>query len=499
MRKLNKKLALIVAAILTTTTVLAGCGAKKDSTTTTTAKTPYQLDWYFIGNGPQADSAKVDAEANKLLKDINVQLVTHCFDWGSYQAKLQTLLATNDKVDLLMTALGWGSLIVDDVRKGVVVDITTLAPKYAPHAVATLKGGFWEYSQIGGKNYSIPVNKEKATQMGYNFNQKYVTKYKLEDATKNVKGLDDITPMLKTIKTAEPGLFPVEPNTGIIGFGTQNDDPQASNLAALPHDSTDDKFVSAPANPNYQKLADITRSWFTAGYISKDAATVTDVTPFRKAGNNFVSFDSMKPGKDVEVSISSGQTWKQTVIGTPFMRTADTMGCMMSVAKAAKDPKRVLEFVDKMYSDVKLINLIDYGIEGTHYVTKSAGVIDFAPATDGGKKSGYNPGTPWMFGDQFKSYLFSNEDPKKWDAFKAFNTAATPVKDAGFVYTDDAIKNEEAACVNITKEFDPSLQVGSIDPKVNIPKYIAKLNAAGMQKILDDINSQYDAWKKAKK
>jgi len=390
-------------------------------------------------------------------------------------------------------------LIVDDVRKQALVDITTLAPKYAPHAVATLKGGFWEYSQVSGKNYSIPVNKEKATQMGFNFNQAYVTKYKLEDLTKNVKSIEDITPMLKTIKDAEPTIFPVEPNTGIIGFTTMDDSAQASNMVVLPHDSTDGKYVSAPSNPNFAKIADVTRAWYTAGYISKDAATVTDVTPFRKAGKNFVAFDSMKPGKDVEVSTATGTTWKETVIGTPFLRTSDTMGCMMSIPKSAKDPNRVLEFVDKMYSDVKLINLIDYGIEGTHYVVKSPGIIDFAPATDGGKKSGYNPGTPWMFGDQFKSYLFSNEDPQKWAAFKAFNDAAKPVKDAGFVYTDDNVKNEEAACVNVSKEFGPSIQVGAIDPKVNIPKYIAKLDAAGMQKILADINTQYATWLKTQK
>ncbi|HEY5584764.1 MAG TPA: ABC transporter substrate-binding protein [Ruminiclostridium sp.] len=498
MNKLNKKLAVIVAVVMTTTTILSGCAAKK-VTPVTTAKTPYQLDWYYIGGGPLADSSKVDAAATSMLKDINVQLVTHCYDWGSYQAKMTTNLATGEKVDLLMTALAWGSLIVDDVRKGAVVDITTLAPKYAPNAVATLKGGFWEYSKIDGKNYSFPVNKEKATQIGYLFNQTYVTNYKLEDATKNVKGLDDITPMLKTIKAAEPSIFPVEPNTGIIGFGTQNDDPQASNLVVLPHDSTDDKFVATPANPNYQKLADTVRAWYTAGYTPKEAATFTDVTPFRKAGKNFVAFGSLKPGADVELSIATGTTWKQTTIGTPFMRTADTMGCMMSVTKSAKDPARVLEFVDKMYSDVKLINLIDYGIEGTHYVVKSPGVIDFAPATTNGTKSGYNPGTPWMFGDQFKSYLFSTEDPNKWAAFKAFNDSAQPVADAGFVYTDDAIKNEEAACVNVTKEFDPSIEVGAIDPKVNIPKYIAKLDAAGMQKILTDVNTQYTTWKKATK
>ncbi|HEY5563676.1 MAG TPA: ABC transporter substrate-binding protein [Clostridiaceae bacterium] len=494
MNKLNKKLAIIVAAVMTTTTILSGCAAKKVAPTTTT-KTPYALDWYYVGNGPQADSAMVDAAATAMLKDINVTLVTHCIDWGTYQAKMTTNLATGEKIDLFMTALGWGSLIVDDVRKAAVVDITTLAPKYAPNAVATLKGGFWEYSKIDGKNYSLPVNKEKANSIGFIFNQAYVTKYSLQDATAAAKTMEAITPMAKLVKAAEPTIFPIEPNGGMTSFWLSNDNPVASNLVVLPHNSTDDKFIAAAANPNFAAVADVTRGWYNAGYIQKDAPTILDVTPFRKAGKNFIGFDPLKPGKDVEDTVSSGTTWKQTVASEPYTSTAETMGCMMSIAKSAKDPARVLEFADKLYSDVKLLNLIDYGIEGTHYVVKSPGVIDFAPATDGGKKSGYNLGTPWMFGDQFKSYLFSNEDPNKWAAFKNFNAAAKPVAAAGFIYNDDNTKNEEAACVNVQKEFDPSLNVGAIDPKVNIPKYIAKLDAAGMQKILTDVNSQYDAWK----
>jgi len=104
-----------------------------------------------------------------------------------------------------------------------------------------------------------------------------------------------------------------------------------------------------------------------------------------------------------------------------------------------------------------------------------------------------------MFGDQFKSYLFSSENPKKWELFKAFNDSAKPVADAGFIYTDDAVKNEIAACNNVVQEFNPSIQVGAIDPKVNIPKYLTKLDAAGMQKIVSDVNTQYAAWKKLKK
>ena len=501
MKILSKRLSILLATTLLTTSMLAGCGSSSSGSTSssgTSKLSNYVLDWYFIGNGPQPDVAKGEAEADKLLTDINVSLKMHCFDWGTYQQKMSTMLATNDKVDLLMTAGGWGSLYFEDVRKNQLVDITELAPKYAPNAVKTLKGGFWEYSAVNGKNFALPVNKEKAAQNGLEFNKKLVDKYKFDITS--VKSLADIEPMLKVIKEQEPSIYGIEANNALVtNYITMDDEPYVNGLAVLPHDSTDNLFVSPADNHNFTDLFKTMRKYYLAGYIRKDAATVTDPTPDRKAGKSFVIFDSLKPGKDKEVSASTGVDYVQQTFGTPFMRTNDTTGCMMSIPKAAKDPARVLMFMDKMYTDSKLINLIDFGIEGTHYVKKDANTIDFAPNTDAGKKSGYNPGTSWMFGDQFKSYLFSTEDPKKWDLFKAFNESAKALPAAGFAFDDTNVKNEVAACTNVQKEFEPGLNVGSVDPEVYVGKYRDKLKAAGEDKILSDINKQYKAWQATQK
>jgi len=492
---MNKKISVLIAAILTLSTMLSGCGSSKTKVTTSENYKPYQLDWYVVGSGTQADMSKVEEQADKLVSDLNVQLKMHIFSWGDYNSKIQTMIAANEKIDLLYTCT-WAANIFDYVRKGVLIDITTLAPKYAPDAVAALKNGFWEFNRIGGKSYSLSTNKEKAAQMGYEFNKNLVDKYKF-DITK-VKSVDDLDPMLKTVKQNEPTIYPIEAGGGLVGLGTMNDEKLASDLVTLPHDSTSNNFVLSVDNPNYIYMLNKARAYYNLGYIRKDSATITDVTADRKAGKNFAMFDSLKPGKDAEVSSSSGVPVVQQNIGTPFIRTYDMIGGM-GIPKTCKDPNRVLMFYNRMYSDPKLTNLIDFGIEDTHYVVKSPGIIDFAPATDSGKKSGYNPGTPWMYGDQFKSYLFTNEDPQKWVKFKDFNDSAVKLKDTGFVFDDESVKNEIATCVNVQKEFDATLNSGTVDPTTTLPKYKAKLIVAGANKILDEVNKQYKAWQSTQK
>jgi len=45
---------------------------------------------------------------------------------------------------------------------------------------------------------------------------------------------------------------------------------------------------------------------------------------------------------------------------------------MWTIPKNATDPVRSMKFLNMMFSDSTLVNLLDYGIEGKHYV-KTAG------------------------------------------------------------------------------------------------------------------------------
>ena len=65
-------------------------------------------------------------------------------------------------------------------------------------------------------------------------------------------------------------------------------------------------------------------------------------------------------------------------------------GSMNAIPASCENPERVLMFMNRLYSDKALVNLLVYGIEGTHYTKVSDNIIDFAAGTDDGAKSGYN-------------------------------------------------------------------------------------------------------------
>src|SRR5690606_8332520 len=155
-----------------------------------------------------------------------------------------------------------------------------------------------------------------------------------------------------------------------------------------------------------------------------------------------------------------------------------TTSAMFAITKNAKHPEKAMMLLNLLYTDPYLLNLLDWGIEGIHYVKTGDNVIDYPEGIDA-KTVGYNLNQPWMFGNQLNSYLWSNEDPRLWEQYRAFNDHADKSKALGFVFNPERVKAEIAACLLVEKQFLPALNTGAQDPERIIPMYIDKLRAAG--------------------
>jgi putative aldouronate transport system substrate-binding protein len=151
-------------------------------------------------------------------------------------------------------------------------------------------------------------------------------------------------------------------------------------------------------------------------------------------------------------------------------------------------------FINMLHQDKYLNNLLNFGIEGVHYDKKSDNVID---TTKGAKN--YNLGAAWMFGNQFLNYLLPNEDPQKWEKFKAFNNAGQASLALGFTFDSEPVKSEIAAVNNVNSQYIGALYTGSVDPNEVLPKYEAKLKDAGIDKIIAEKQKQLDAYLATKK
>ena len=86
-------------------------------------------------------------------------------------------------------------------------------------------------------------------------------------------------------------------------------------------------------------------------------------------------------------------------------------------------------------------------------------------------------------------------DPDQWDkVFEGYKEYGIRSKSKGFVY-DQSRKEDIIATINaIYLNYSTDLVTGTSDPDVAIPKMKAEMEAAGLDELLEDIQSELDKY-----
>ncbi|NLY17893.1 MAG: extracellular solute-binding protein [Clostridiaceae bacterium] len=507
MRKFPKLLFITICLCIIFSMALSACtpsvpafdSTTKDTATDGTQKPalePYEVVWYYGGNGTEPNERLIEQAIGEYLKDkINTTVDIVTFPLGEYTQKVQTIISSGEKADLVFSC-SWLLHHVPQARAGLFTEITDdMLTRYAPHAKAVLEEKWLPGAKVDGKLYHLSCNKEVGAQGGVLLNKALVEKYNFD--VSKIKKYEDLGPMLQVIKENEPNVYPI---------GTCNNDTAAilvdclgnwsgENMAIkLPMGS--DEWVIACDIPEVVEIWKVAKKFTDAGYVRKDAVTVNDVTPDLKAGKVFATHMQLKPGKaeEVESSTTPGVEWIQVGLTDPVVRSGDVTGSMMAIPKTCENPERVLMFYDYFYHDKNLLTLVNFGIENMHYVKIDENTIDFAPQTEGGTKSGWRPPfSIWMVGDQFKNYLLKSENPNKYAELEKFNQDCKLFgKSLGFLFDPSPIQNTYDKFKASGADQYSLLMIGQAgDVDEAIAKQMKTWNGAGLQEVLKEYNRQY--------
>lgn len=516
MQKAKKLIGLALVTCMAITMV-AGCGSDKTSadtsvaagssvvadssavaTDTTKALDPVELQWYVVGNGQPKEMDAVLVKVNEWLKPkINASLKLNVFTWGDdFEQKMGAKVQSGEKFDITFTS-NWALNYQQNAPKGAFVDLTPMLDEFAPKTKALLGDKAIKGASIDGKLYAIPTNKEMAHNWGFLVNKVLAEKYKIDLTT--IKKFEDLEPALQIIKEKEGanGVEAFQTITGesayrLLDFEKLADDNVAG---AIYGDGRDTKVVNDFDTAEAKSMFTTLNKWYKAGYIRKDADTITDFSPPRKAGKVFSYVASLKPGKGAEQTLSDGVEWTQIDITPPRATTREMTGSMQAISVTSENKERALMFLELMNTEPELVNMVNYGIEGVHYKKLNPTTIE---QTQLGK-DGYNNGLQWLFANQFNTYLFASEDPEKWAKFKSYNDSSEVSPIIGFTFNTESVKTKVAAMTNVKKQYFPGLETGKADPATTLPKFTEKLNAAGMGDVLAEMQKQVDAFVATKK
>ena len=472
----------------------------------------YNLDIYWVGNGDNtAIRSGVEKAVNAYIEPLIGATVTyHIIGWDEWNDKAINALQSGEKMDLIFTA-DWEGYGVE-VAGGLLTPLDDLLEEYGQGIKETLPKTFLDGVRVNGVLYGIPTNKELCVPEGYAVN---VTAAKeigwdvvMDDPT--ITCMADLEPWLAKYKELYPSKYPylMDGAAGRWPFEPWVKDMAVSNdfismKMAVQEDGTFDETLYSVFETDIQE-AHIREMYDFAqkGYIDPDAALTSFdyngtfgrgdflVMALPLKGNNIKATEMYEANHTVDFEYTEITTQPKYVI------TVHAGGSMFGIPVTSKNPAKAMQYINLMHSDATLVNLMLFGEEGVNYVKAEDGRVEIvADANWYGVHGG-----AWTVGNTLLQYVTTAEDPNKNAMLQSYADDAIPTASLGFRFVKDDVADEIAAMENVISEYINPLMCGMVDPDDathGIAAMQEAMHDAGIDTIMAELQSQYDAWKAA--
>ncbi len=501
MKKMKKSVACILAA--TIMGALVSCGKQEEDDGN------IRLKWVMPGPGIQNDSQLVWDEFNKRLQEYmpGVTVDFEIFPTADYSQQfmlMQTAGTTSDianayLLDFAKEVRNQTFMPIDEYS-----DILAGAKEQIPEAV-------WDYMRVDGKLYGIPSYQmlcvEQAIVVPAELAGKYLDEEAFQAALWNKESKeplwDEIEKFLEKCKEGGDLGYGFQWGTTVRGSGYTNN---LNYTYAIKDGDPEKKVVNIYTTDEEVSYAKRKAEWYKKGYIRKDALSAADDQKGKEGGyvmwqetaSSFTAEKqlSAKYGMPVKTYFATNEdTWNMPI------QYAALGNCIMTNSKHPEEAVKLLNLINSAEGK-ELYNLLVFGIEGKHYTKDSETriTVDYQALPDSSSPYGLYK---WIVGNTKNAYEIQSEPEGYNDwVFDVQNAKAVTraPEFLGFSLDTSKISSKLAQISAVKAEYYPTLLVGATeDAEALFNEYKDKLNKAGEQEVIAEIQRQADEFLANKK
>lgn len=537
-RTLKSVLGLFLAA--TMMFGIVGCGAKEEATEAPASeaateevaeetKDPVTLEWYYRGNGPQTDTEKVEAAVNELLKDYpgleHVTLNLQPFTSSDYKQQVQLSQASGTQMDIVSSVSL--SSFTTEVANGTWMPIEDYI---SDELKATLPDWLWEMATVDGHIYMVPTYQRamnwqymitpKEWMDAYGDYDKIYSTMTSADATFAEK-MDVLEEYIAAIQAGEGETHYTQSwNNALSGTGS-NGYPFSQ-----PFDTLANRFIVFEGTDEvvYQGTTDFAKECYAKFAEFRDKG-IMDPEALEAGNGNYDTTNMMNDisfavtfheqiGSAERVSEIYSTNYGFEVYCIPVQQysyvTYSWAAGGLGVSSTCENPEEAMTLIEAVTTGTELgteiYNTLVFGLEDVHY-TRSAEdperieTLEYSGA-QGGVDTSY-AAYRWVMGNTFNAW--KNQailDDDEAIALEYNNSPETHVSElVGFAPDLSSVQSNFDQVMAVQEEYLHQLLTGQggVDGwEAMYEEYAAKLEAAGVDIVIEELQKQLDEFNSQK-
>ena len=489
MRKLKRKIVLCICVLLIT---FNGC-AKQENKSEAAQKNSYTLYMQFPVNGTAPEGIKEVQKAisNITEEELGIAVELLPVATSDLESSAISTVSYGKQLDLCLS-LGTG--VSNLVKTDSILELDELIQEYGQDIIQIcqdqLNGG-----KYGEALYGIPVSYVRGCNGAFIARTSILDKYQIEieDRFHSIEELENI---FETIKNGEGEDF------YILAGGFENSnlpfdyiyplDDFGGGMGLLLDEKmeTERKVENYYASEEYEKYAKRMYEWAKKGYYSPDAYVSTTIGSVQMASGKYFGVFAGDSGQTVsEYSATVGEECTAIELMPAMVTSGSSSTVLWSITKTCKNPEKTMEFLNLLYKDERIVNLLMYGIED-----KSYKVIE---KDSHGTLISKNENAPYwcdfgVFGDRLKYYILYPGTTRTNEELRKFSEAIEIVSPAvGFTPDFSKCMSEYSYVKNVIFKYRPLINTGAVNPEVELPLFLQELKDAGAEELLKTVSEQY--------
>ncbi len=514
---MKKKAVACILALGMLATLLTGCGGSAEPDAGSAAETaedaetegveaeassegeePYEVKIELMTMGGElADIPMVEEAINEItVPAINCKVSILHVAVSEHANKMSMMIAGGEKLDLCMA--GITTRVTGMANDGMLLELDELLAEYGSD-LQTMFGEELDAGKVDGKLYAVPANNSTGKAGGFTYNKEMADAAGVTIPERCT--VDEFVELYRQVQESNPDVYLTTQGIGnycgafnhyiIDNMGDSTTFSYGVIVEPQENTQIENWFLTEQAKEYYKKV----RSWYEEGIIPSDSMTsglegqnvFAAKQIFALAGNYApAELPIQASNYDFEIGM--------TQITDAYRATDVLQERMWGIPVTCENPEKTMQFLNLLYTNTDVANLLHYGIEGRNYEVVEEGVINKLDAENPGYNCVFS-----MFGDQSAIYYKTPAKTGIQEEVRAFSESAQNAKTTGYVFNPESISAKAAAVSNVVQQYAPSLECGLIaDVDAALEQIVNEMNAAGMEEVLAENQKQLDAWLAAK-